>query len=92
MGPEGRTSLNIGLAALCPLSVILPQVISRVLAARLYVSVVIISYVRIVKAIPQGRRIVNIGQWEFSFNLVLEGGTSFLGLFDTLGREFGIVL
>lgn len=92
MGPEGRTSLNIGLAALCPLSVILPQVISRVLAARLYVSVVIIFYVGIVKAIPQGRRVVNIGQWEFSFNLVLEGGTGFLGLFDTLGREFGIVL
>lgn len=62
------------------------------LAARLYVSVAIISYVRIVKAIPQGRRVVNIRQWEFSFNLVLKGSAGFLSLFDALGREFGIVL
>lgn len=60
MGPEGRTSLNIGLRALRPLRVISPQVIWRVLAARLYVSVASIYYGQITKVIPQRRRVVNI--------------------------------
>lgn len=84
--------MKIGLGVLRLLRVILSQVIWRVLAARLPALVLSIFYGRIAEAVPQGRGIVNIGQWEFSFDLVLEGGTSFLGLFNTLSCEFSVVL
>lgn len=50
------------------------------------------TYGSIAEAVPQGRRVVNIRQWEFGFDLVLEGNTGSLCLSDTLDREFGVVL